>query len=178
MKHAKSLIAAATVAAACITPTLARASVITDVDMTFASGATFEGTVTFTNDFSKATAVTGTLSGGGYGTDSINWVWDTSNYSSGANNYSNFLMDGSPPNAYGHWVQLAINYADPAHLAFTTGLSYGGTDNWVNYSDSFVSGTISAVPEADSWAMLMLGVAGLAAVARKRRARSAFAALA
>ncbi|MGA9568304.1 MAG: hypothetical protein WBS19_22470, partial [Candidatus Korobacteraceae bacterium] len=47
-----------------------------NLNETFASGGTFTGTLTFLSDYSNLTAVTGVLSGGPYGSDSINWIWD------------------------------------------------------------------------------------------------------
>ena len=176
--HAKTVLAAATLAVACALPSIARADLAEQVDMSFASGATFSGVVTIADDFSHFTGVNGTLSGGGYGTDAINWVWDYTNYSTGSNNLSNFLMDGDgTPGAdaantghYAYFVQLAVNGADPSHLSFTSGASYGGTDNDVEYSDAFVSGTISAVPETSNATLLLLGLGVVSAMTRKARA--------
>jgi len=170
------ILASIVIAAACITPTMVSANVVEHVTMDFQSGATFMGDVTFTDDLSRYTAVSGTLSGGAYGTDSINWVWSTTNQSGGADNFSNWLMDGTNQGNYSHFIQLAVNYSNPEQLVFTSGVSLDGTDNYVNYSDAFVSGTISsttAVPEAGTWAMLGLGLAAIGAISRKKRVRSA-----
>ncbi len=170
--NAKNILAATALAAACVAPTLARADVVEHVNMNFLSGATFAGDVTMADDFSHYVSVTGTLSGGGYGTDSFGWIWSTPNFSSGVDNYSNWLMATSGA----HFIQLAINYSDPEQLTFTHGVSYQGDDNYINYSDAMVSGTIrnlSAVPEADSVAMLLLGLGLVGAFARKSRARTA-----
>jgi hypothetical protein len=164
------ILSAAALVAACFAPTLASASVVEHVTMNFASGATFSGDVTFADDLSSYTGVDGTLSGGSYGTESINWIWSTNNFSSGTDNFSNWLM-GS-----GHYIQLAYNYSNPAQLTFTSGISYSGTDNYINYSDAFVSGTIgnpSAVPEASNLAMLLAGLGAMGLAARRQRARNA-----
>jgi hypothetical protein len=92
----KPLVASAILLTASFISGGANASVVEEVNMTFASGATFSGDVTFANDFSSYTAVTGTLSGGPYGVDSINWVWDTQNWSTGAS-----------ISATGLWMDLA-----------------------------------------------------------------------
>jgi hypothetical protein len=170
--NAKNILAAAALAVTCVAPSLAHADVVEHLTMNFTSGATFSGNVTMADDFSHYTAVTGTLSGGGYGTDSFGWIWNSYNFSSGPQNYSDFLMD----NSGGNWIQLAINYSNPQHLTFTTGVSYGATDNYIDYRDAMVSGSIrnlSAVPEADSFAMLLLGLGVVGAFARKSRARVA-----
>jgi hypothetical protein len=101
-RHA--IIIAATIAAASVPPWSAQADVILQVDMTFESGATFSGQVTFLDNFSRYIAVAGTLYGYQYGvsgytdaadSDSINWVWSADNYSIGPKNFSNWLMDGT-----------------------------------------------------------------------------------
>lgn len=172
--HAKTILAAATLAVACALPSIARADHVEQVDMSFASGATFSGVVTIADDFSQFTGVNGTLTGGGYGTDAINWIWDDINYSTGSNNLSNFLMDGTGTpgvgGSYAWFVQLAVNYSNPSNLTFTHGASYGGTDNYVEYSDAFVSGTISAVPETSNAALVLLGLGMVGALGRKARA--------
>jgi hypothetical protein len=159
----------------------AQASVIDAVEMTFQSGATFSGLVTFADDYSFVTNVTGTLTGyqfgtagyvGGSATDSINWVWDNVNHSTGAQNYSTFLMDGTDLD-YWHWIQFAYNYSAAPTLSFTSGVSVFGTDNFVNYNDPMVSGTISAVPEPATWAMMLLGFAGVGFMAYRRKSKPA-----
>jgi hypothetical protein len=168
----KAIIGGAALLASSVICSAASASVVEAVNMTFQSGATFSGDVTFANDFSSYNAVTGTLSGGPYGTDSINWVWDAQNYSTGSNNFSNFLMDGSGANEVGTWsnfIQFAYNYSGAPTLSFTSGVSYGSFDNYVNYNDPLVSGSISAVPEASTWAMMILGFAGVGFMAYRRK---------
>jgi len=155
------------------------------VSMLFQSGATFEGTVSFTGDYSKVTDVTGTLHGyaylGGFdGTsdDSINWVWENGdNFSTGTDNYSTFLMDGAgsgytETGPFSHWIQFAYNYGAAPTLSFTSGVSYGETDNFVDYSDPLVSGHIGPVPEPASWA-LMVGGFGLVGGAMRSRRKAA-----
>jgi len=62
----------------------AKADVVNNVNMTFASGASFAGTVSFSDDFTQVTGVSGTLFGyspsifgyvGGDASDPISWVW-------------------------------------------------------------------------------------------------------
>lgn len=168
----------------------AKAAVVQSVDMTFQSGATFSGNVTFANDFSFVLDVTGILTGyqfsstgyQGSGSDSINWVWlNGSNFSTGAGNYSTFLMDGAgsgynSTGSYSHWIQFAYNYSGAPNLTFTSGVSIGGTDNFVDYVDPMVSGSIGAVPEPSTWAMMVLGFAGVGFMTYRRRRSAALAA--
>jgi hypothetical protein len=159
-----------------LAPAVAHADVTLLVDMHFQSGATFTGDVSFANDYSSVTGVTGTLSGGGYGTDTISWVWELgSNYSSGANNFSTWLMDGTGYSDYSHFIQFAYNYSGAPHLTFTSGVSADGTDNYINYGDPMISGTIGA-PEPATWALMGLGFAALGfAGARSRRIATSIA---
>lgn len=166
----------------------AQATQTVNVSMYFQSGASFSGTVDFTDDFSSYTDVAGTLFGyqGGYytgvGSTSINWVWDTINYSSGANNFSNWLMNGTPFGTdYDAFIQLAYNYSDPNNLTFTGGVSVLGTDNYINYSDPLVEGSfeqLQAVPEPSTWAMMLFGFFGLGLAIRRNRAQQPVASVA
>jgi hypothetical protein len=140
------------------------------VDLTFLSGATFTGWVTFASDYSSVTAVTGTLTGYQYGTsgyvgsgsESIEWVqYPGFNYSTGAGNFSTFLLDGPESGKFYNWIQFAYNYSAAPVLTFTSGVSIFGTDNYVNYIDPPAYGSISPVPETSTWAMMLAGFAGL-----------------
>lgn len=168
MASIKKTVLASLFAFAALAAPSAKADIIEQVNMTFQSGATFSGDVSFANDFSSFDAVTGTLTGGPYGTDSINWVWSGNNFSTGADNFSNWLMDGSNV-GYTYYIQFAYNYADAPTLNFTSGVSYNGDDNYINYSDPLVSGNISSVPEPASMALLGVGMIGTAVMARRRR---------
>ena len=152
----------------------AQASITENVTMNFQSGGVFSGTVTFADDFSSYSGVNGTLTGGSNNYNSaITWVWDSSNRSSGSNNYSNWLMDGTSQSSYNHFIQFAYNYGAAPTLVFTSGVSTGNTDNFVNYNDAFVSGSIgqqvAAVPEPETYAMLMAGLGLIGGIARRRK---------
>ena len=179
----KKQLTAVAFAMACAVSTQAGASRLEQVDMTFQSSATFDGIVTFADDFSAATAVTGTLTDAAIGSESVNWVWDfdQGNLSTGDANYSAFLMTGTfeLPDSE-DFIQLAINYSNPAQLTFTTGQSMFGTDNYVDFYDAFASGTIteivqpppSLVPELSTARMLCCGlIVFVAAALRRRRSR-------
>ena len=171
----KRLLISAALAATFATTT-ANAAIIVPLVMNFQSGANFTGSVTLANDYSYALDVTGLLSGGPYGSVPITWVWNNgSNYSSGANNYSTFLMDGPSPGGYvsapyNNFIQLAYNYSAAPTLSFTSGVSLGGFDNYITYTDPLVSGRIGAVPEPQSWMMLIAGFGLVGAAARRRTA--------
>jgi hypothetical protein len=157
----KGAIAAAALAVTLV-PVHASAGVVETVTMDFASGATFIGEVTFTDDFSSYYAVSGILSGGPYGSDAITAVWAPGyNYSTGTGNFSNWLVDGTPPDSYSVWIQFAYNYSVATGLTFTSGASFEGFDNAINYADPMIHGSISAAPEPATWAMMGLGFASL-----------------
>jgi hypothetical protein len=165
----------AVLAAACALPGLASANVVENVTMDFQSGATFTGQVTFLDDFSQATAVSGTLNGGGYGTDPINWIWSNDSYGDASQNqFANYLMDSRPSlyGNYSNWIYLSVDYSNPNELAFVT----GGANNMIDYRDAMVQGTIAnAVPEPSTWALLLVGI-GAMGIGTRRRARAAAAA--
>ena len=177
MRVPRTILVAFAVAATMSNP--AAATELLDVTMTFASGATFEGTVTFADDFSSYSAVDGQLFGyqngvyTGVGSTPINWVWTTGNWSTGSNNFSNWLMGPGPQPTYDTYIQLAYNYADPANLTFTSGVSYGGTDNTVNYTDAFVRGSFgpveAPVPEPSTWALMLFGFGAVGFGMRRRK---------
>lgn len=151
----------------------AQADVNANVNMTFASGGTFAGVVTFADDYSSYHAVTGTLLGGTNSYNSaISWVWTVgTNWSTGTNNFSSWLMDGSYGGGYSHYIQFAYNYTNAPVLAFTSGVSLRGFDNYINYTDPMVSGSIGAVPEPETYALMLAGLGLMGAVARRRSAK-------
>jgi hypothetical protein len=184
----KNFAIAAVVAASFVGAMPAQADVTRTLSMNFASGAHFTGTVTFVDDYSKLTGVSGTLFDytfetgyTGSGSDSINWVWnDGANFSSGDGNYADWLMDGpgsgySGTGGFFNYILLAYNYSNAPTLLFTTGVT-GYGDNYINYNDPMVSGSFgdvsSPAPEPASWA-LMLGGFGLVGGAMRSRRKAA-----
>jgi hypothetical protein len=97
-----STIAGAALAGLILTGGVAQASIALDVNETFASGATFTGTVTMTDGFGYATDVTGTLTDYQYGlgftgtgSDLIDWIWEPgTNYDTNSpTTFGTFLME-------------------------------------------------------------------------------------
>lgn len=146
---------------------------------TFGSGAVFNGTVTFQDDFSNVLAVDGWLTGGSYGNDHINWVWDpTTNFASGFGPQygGNFLMDGTP-GAWSYFIAFTWDFDNATNLQFSSpGGTYSDSSNVggnnVNYVDPIVSGSIgSAVPEPATSALFGGGLLALAACMKRFRKR-------
>jgi hypothetical protein len=175
-------------------PSQARADQTDSVTMTFASGASFNGTVTFSSVDNTLTGVNGVLSGyldgavgPGAGSDPITWVYAPGLNLASDPNFSNFLMDTASLTSFFflNWIEFTYtftggvpSFADPSFAPDGMGNSvqYVGVDNFggqVNVSDPMVSGTIST-PEPSSLFLLGAGLATLlGAGAKKRRASAA-----
>ena len=165
------------VAAFALAVSSAKAQVTDDLTMTFQSGATFNGTVTFASDYSSVTGVDGILTGYqsgtegyvGSGSDNISWIWDPGdNYASGTDNFGTFLMDGTGSETYGetywNWIAFTYDYTNAPTLEFS-GVGYG---NGVDYDDPMLGGTLSSVPEPSALALLGIGVLSLGFLRCKR----------
>jgi hypothetical protein len=154
-----------------------------NVDLNFASGATFTGIVTFAPGDTSIVGVDGTLNGynfGSYsytvgGSDLIDWVWDSNNYASSPSDYGNFLMDGSGSDENGNYtnfVEFTYNYSGAPTLSLAPG-DTGANPYYpfgvsVDYDDPLVSGSISATPEPGTLVLLGTGLLGLAFVAFRK----------
>ncbi len=179
-------VACATLAATCLLIGQASATVVRSVSMSFQSGAMFTGTVTFADDYSSVLDVNGILTGYQYGTfgyqgsgsDTINWIWSNGdNYSSGAGNYSTYLMDGPGSGytsaSYSNWIEFAYNYSSAPILTFTAGASGDGYDNFIDYVDPMVSGNIGATPLPAALPLFASGLGGLGFLGWRRKRKAA-----
>jgi hypothetical protein len=170
MKIRTCLLTAFSFVCASFTLGTAWADISQNVSETFKSGATFNGTVTFLNDYSNLTGVNGILSGGngvgtgglGYGNDAITWIfYPPNNYASsyGPQYGENFLMDGPPCSVanvaagncdtFTNFIEFTWDHSGAPNLVFANpggvlgdpNNSFTGGNN-VSDDDALVSGTI------------------------------------
>jgi hypothetical protein len=159
---------------------LAKADQVDDVNLVFASGATFTGQVDFADDYSSITGVNGTLTDyedgisgfTGTGSDSINWVWGLCGNCSGlgGDEFGNLLMDGTPfGNGFGdysNFVAFTYDYSNAPTLLLVDAGNIGVD---VDFQDFLVSGSVTPTPEPGTMLLFSSGLAGLAGLVRHRR---------
>jgi hypothetical protein len=185
----KSVFAAATVLI--VTACTANASVVEVVDMTFSTGATFSGTVTFADDFSSVSNVNGVLTGYQFGdptyssgfSDAINFVSTFPPFTA-SGTFGTYLLDAPDtpdPNAYSHFIVFTYDFSGAPTLAFSS----DGSGNSIDFLDPFVSGSIRSgsvgVPGPVAGAGLpglLFVIGGLLILRRSHRAKRSFAAIA
>jgi hypothetical protein len=77
---------------------------------------------------------------------------------------------GDPTGSFCNWTPIGVNFAGTAFS-----INFGGTANQTGYDNiTFGSATPGggAVPEPGTWAMMLLGFAGVGVALRRRRSRA------
>jgi hypothetical protein len=175
------------IAAAALLLQVSTASANTDVTLheDFASGAVFNGTLTFSNNYDTLLGATGLLTGGTYGTENINWTWWNGNgwpataidYDGIPNTYEDWLMNGAPPDNWSTYIGISWYFPvgsqgltlalSPAASIYNAGINGSPDDSTVG--DPAVRYQVGAIPEPESYAMLLAGLGLLGFAARRRK---------
>ena len=147
----------------------------------YASGAVFDGILTFTDGLAGLSGVAGTLSGSQYGSIGMNYTWNA--YSNGGpagidhDNISITFEDWLIPyESASPFPIIGISWVPAAspELILHFGTPYYTGISGANFSDalmSYTSTTIAAVPEPETYAMMLGGLGLLGFMARRRQRR-------
>jgi opacity protein-like surface antigen len=164
-------LALAALTAAALTTSVARADFVHSISLTYASGATFNGTLVLSNDFSSLISLDGTLTGydpntygflgNGY-TDPISVPFQSLfNYNLAPNTFFTVV-----PDAGSNFIDLGYSYdssgitLNPGGVEFVPAVGY----NNIDYTDASVH---AVVPEPGTLALLAVALLGLAVTHRR-----------
>jgi hypothetical protein len=181
----RSLTLAAMTAAA-FTAGVAHADITENITLTYSSGATFDGTIVCTDDFSAVNSLIGTLNGydgtvgagfqGAGFTDPITAL-SPLNYNLSPNTFFTQLSDGGWANLidFGYSYDSSGITLSPGDVESNPGVIALVGYNNINYGlppwgDVLVSGSVTptSVPEPGTLTLLAFGLLGLAVTRRRK----------
>lgn len=161
-----------------ITPFAASAvPIVENVQLDFASGAQWNGTITFNEGYQGMIDTDGYLTGGLYGyNEYFGWTWwlgtgQTNPYDNNGDGYLNdWLMNGTDGGSYSMYIGLSWQ----GNTLSGGGLQFIDLDNpYYNgnsaYSDVITNHQIHNVPEPGTLALLCIGLAGMALTRRRKK---------
>jgi hypothetical protein len=179
----RSLTLAAMTAAA-LTAGVAHADVTENLALTYASGATFDGTIVCTDDFSSMNSLIGTLNGydgavgpgfRGAGFSDPITALSLSNYNLSPNTFFTQLYDDAGTNLidFGYSFDSSGITLSPGDVEYTPSAGLLGYNN-INYGlgpygDVLLSASVTptSVPEPGTLTLLALGLLGLGVTRRR-----------
>lgn len=175
----KKLLAACTLVISGLFGSVAHADIVTTLHLDFASGAQYNGTVTFADGYAGMLDTNGTLTGGPYGSIHFGWTWwagtaqtNPQDYDGDASTYEDILMTTDGP-GWDNYIGLSWFHGAPgdAPVLNLSPLDFPSVNYWnsvASTGDLIVSGGFdNQVPEPASLALV--GLALVAVVGARRR---------